>query len=109
MKGDAIWNDLVLNEKWTVIFFAVDMLSFRRINLQRKIYTSTFKNLTQENSDFVVQIHNQKILSEVKNNINELNTNIDLTSDEILSKVRNLFYDNVFSARKNPNDEIINP
>jgi hypothetical protein len=85
------------------------MLSFRRINLQRKIYTSTFKNLTQENSDFVVQIHNQKILSEVKNNINELNTNIDLTSDEILSKVRNLFYDNVFSARKNPHEEIINP
>jgi hypothetical protein len=45
----------------------------------------------------------------MKNNINELNTNIGLTSDEILSKVRNLFYDNVFSARKNPHDEIINP
>ena len=45
----------------------------------------------------------------MKNNINELNTNIGLTSDEILSKVRNLFYDNVFSARKNPYEEIINP
>lgn len=27
----------------------------------------------------------------------------------ILSKVIGLFYDNVFSARKNPHDEIINP
>ena len=110
MKGDAICNDLVLNGKMDGNIFCSGHVEFSEGSIfNGKIYTSTFKNLTQENSGFVVQIPNQKILSEVKNNINELNTNIGLTSDEILSKVRNLFYDNVFSARKNPHDEIINP
>ena len=55
-----------------------------------KIYTSTFKNLTQENSDFVVQIPNHKTLSAIKTIIGELNTEVGLTSDEILSKIRKL-------------------
>lgn len=110
MNGGAICNDLVLEGKMGGNIFCSGHVEFSEGSIfNGKIYTSTFKNLTQENSDFVVQIPNQKILSEVKNNINQLNTEIGLTSDEILSEVRNLFYDNVFSARKNPHDEIINP
>tara|TARA_B100002019_G_C21206482_1_gene566954 strand:+ start:511 stop:1173 length:663 start_codon:yes stop_codon:yes gene_type:complete len=110
MRGDAICNDLVLKGKMDGNIFCSGHVEFSEGSIFKgKIYTSTFKNLTQENSDFVVQIPNHKILSEVKNSISELNTDIGLTSDVILSKVRGLFYDNVFSARKNPHDEIINP
>lgn len=110
MKGDAICNDLVLEGKMDGNIFCSGHVEFAEGSIfNGKIYTSTFKNLTQENSDFVVQIPNHKVLSEVKTSINELNTSIGLTSDEILSKVRGLFYENVFSARKNPHDEIINP
>ena len=74
-----------------------------------KIYTATFKNMTQENSDFVIQIPNHQTVNAVDKLIGELNTDIGLTSDEILNNVRNLFYENVFSARKNPHDIIVNP
>lgn len=57
----------------------------------------------------MVQIPNHKVLSDVKKIINELNTSTGLTSDEILSKVRGLFYENIFSARKNTHAENINP
>lgn len=110
VKGNSISNDLVLNGKMEGNIFCSGHVEFSENSiLNRKVYTPTFKNLTQENSDFVVQIPNHKVLSEVKANISELNTNIGLTSDEILQKVGSLFNDNVFSAHKNPHDEIINP
>ena len=71
MKGGAICNDLVLNGKMDGNIFVSGHVEFSEGSIfNGKIYTSTFKNLTQENLDFVVQIPNQKILSEVKNNIN---------------------------------------
>ena len=74
-----------------------------------KIYTSTFKNFMQEDSDFVIQVPKTSILNEVRNMINNLDTKIGLTGDSILNDVRNIFYENVFSARKNPHEIISNP
>lgn len=110
MKGDAICDNLLLEGKMDGNVFCSGHVEFTEGSVfNGKIYTSTFKNLTQEDSDFVVQIPNHTTLSEVKSIIGELNTKIGLTSDEILSKVRGLFYENVFSSRKNPSDVITNP
>ena len=110
MKGDSICENLILEGTMDGNIFCSGHVEFEEGSIfNGKIYTSTFKNLTQENSDFVVQIPNHKTLSEVKAIIRELRTDIGLTSDEILSQVRSLFYENVFSARKNPHDVIVNP
>lgn len=110
MKGDVICENLILEGTMDGNIFCSGHVEFEEGSVfNGKIYTSTFKNLTQENSDFVVQIPNHKTLSEVKEIVRELNTDIGLTSDEILTQVRNLFYENVFSARKNPHDVIVNP
>lgn len=110
MKGDAICDNLLLEGKMDGNVFCSGHVEFTEGSVfNGKIYTSTFKNLTQEDSDFVVQIPSHTTLSEVKSIIGELNTKIGLTSDEILSKVRGLFYENVFSSRKNPSDVITNP
>lgn len=103
MKGDTICNDIVLRGRMDSNILCSGHFEFSEGSIfNGKIYTSTFKNLTQEDSDFVTQIPNNKVLSEVKTNINEMNTSIGFTTNEIFSKVRNLFYDNVFSAKKIP-------
>ena len=110
MKGDAICENLLFEGNMDGNIFCSGHVEFGEGSVfNGKIYTSTFKNLTQENSDFVVQIPNHKTLSAIKTIIGELNTEVGLTSDEILSKIRNLFYENVFSARKNPHEVIVNP
>ena len=110
MKGDAICENILLEGNMDGNIFCSGHVEFVEGSVfNGKIYTYTFKNLTQENSDFVVQIPNNKTLSAIKTIIGELSTEVGLTSDEILSKIRNLFYENVFSARKNPHEVIVNP
>ena len=73
-----------------------------------KIYTSTFTNLTETDSDFVVQIPNINSLSEIRSILFGMDADQGLSKDEVLTKVRDLFYENVYSNRYHPDSIIQN-
>ena len=108
--GDVICQNLRLEGIMDGNIFCSGHVEFCEESIfNGKIYTSTFKNFMQEDSDFVIQVPKTSILNEVRNMINNLDTKIGLTGDSILNDVRNIFYENVFSARKNPHEIISNP
>lgn len=107
--GDVICQNLKLEGVMDGNIFCSGHVEFCEDSIfNGKIYTSTFMNFSQDDSDFVVQIPKNSILNEVVSIINNLDTKIGLTADSILDNVRNIFYKNVFSARKNPDEVIIN-
>ncbi len=73
-----------------------------------KVYTSTFTNLSETDSDFVVQIPNVNSLSEIRSILFGMDTDQGLSKDEVLTKVRDLFYENVYSNRYHPDSIIEN-
>ena len=108
--GDVICQNLKLEGIMDGNIFCCGHVEFCEDSIfNGKIYTSTFKNFIQDDSDFVIQVPKNSVLIEVKKMIDNLDTNIGLTSDSILNSVRNIFYENVFSARKNPDQVIVNP
>ena len=73
-----------------------------------KVYTSTFTNLSETDSDFVVQIPNFNSLSEIRSILFGMDTDQGLSKDEVLTKIRELFYENVYSNRYHPDSVIEN-
>ena len=73
-----------------------------------KVYTSTFTNLSETDSDFVVQIPNVNSLSDIRSILFGMDTDQGLSKDEVLSKIRELFYENVYSNRYHPDSVIEN-
>lgn len=74
--------------------------------IQGKVYTSTFTNLSETDSDFIIQIPKKSVLIKIRDFLNALNTEIGLSKDEILTTVRETFYTNVFARKSNP-DKLI--
>ena len=108
--GDVICQSLKLEGVMDGNIFCSGHVEFCEDSIfNGKIYTSTFMNFSQDDSDFVVQIPKSSILSDVVGIINNLDTKIGLTADSILDNVRSIFYKNVFSARTNPDKIITNP
>ena len=108
--GDVICQSLKLEGVMDGNIFCSGHVEFCEDSIfNGKIYTSTFMNFSQDDSDFVVQIPKNSILNDVVGIINNLDTKIGLTADSILDNVRSIFYKNVFSARTNPDEIITNP
>ena len=108
--GDVICQSLKLEGIMDGNIFCSGHVEFCEDSIfNGKIYTSTFMNFSQDDSDFVVQIPKNSILNDVVGIINNLDTKIGLTADSILDNVRSIFYKNVFSARTNPDEIITNP
>ena len=108
--GDVICQSLKLEGIMDGNIFCSGHVEFCEDSIfNGKIYTSTFMNFSQDDSDFVVQIPKNSILNDVVSIINNLDTKIGLTADSILDNVRSIFYKNVFSARTNPDEIITNP
>lgn len=74
--------------------------------IEGKVYTSMFTNLSETDSDFVIQIPKKSVLVKIRDYLNEINTDLGLSKDEILTTIRDSFYTNVFARRSNPNDLI---
>lgn len=110
VQGDAICENFILEGVMDGNIFCSGHVKFCDDSIfNGKVYTSTFTNTSQNNSDFVIQVPETSTIDNIRVLIEELSTDIGLTSDEILDDVRNLFYKNVFSAKKNPRDIIVNP
>jgi hypothetical protein len=75
-------------------------------SIQRKVYTSTFTNLSETDSNFVVQILKKSILNEIRKHLDGLKTDIGLSKDELLTTIRNCFYNNVYARISNPGERI---
>ena len=74
--------------------------------VEGKVYTSTFTNISETDSDFIVQIPKRAVLIKIRDFLNQLDTNIGLSKDEILTTIRESFYTNIFARRSNP-DKLI--
>lgn len=74
--------------------------------IEGKVYTSTFTNLSETDSDFVVQIPKRNVLVKIRDFLNEIKTDVGLSKDEILSTIRESFYTNVFARKTNPDNLI---
>jgi len=67
-----------------------------------KVYTSTFTNLSETDSDFVIQIPRKSVLMKIREFLNNVNTELGLSKDDILTTIRESFYTNVFARKTNP-------
>ncbi|MGC6478948.1 MAG: bactofilin family protein [Flavobacteriaceae bacterium] len=107
VTGDIICEDLILSGTLKGNVFCTGRVEMNPDSkIEGKVYTSTFTNLSETDSDFIVQIPNRAVLEEIREHLNCLSTDIGLSKDQLLSTIRNTFYANVFSKKMNP-DELI--
>lgn len=107
VTGDVICQDLILSGRIKGNVFCAGRVEMHPDSkIEGKVYTSTFTNKSETDSDFVIQIPRKDILSEIRNHLNSLTTENGLSKDELLSTIRNTFYFNVFAKKMNP-DELI--
>ncbi len=67
-----------------------------------------FTNDQQTDLDCVIQIPKSENIEKAKEIISNLNMEIGLSVDPILTQVRELFYESAFARKTNPDDEIVN-
>ena len=65
-----------------------------------------FTNLSDTNSDFIVQIPKRSVLNEVRKHLEGLKTDIGLYKDEHITTRKDCYYEYVYARRKNPDEKI---
>lgn len=109
VTGDIICDHLILTGTIKGNVFCTGRVEMNpESKMIGKIYTSTFTNLSETDSDFVVQIPNVNSLSDIRSILFGMDTDQGLSKDEVLSKIRELFYENVYSNRYHPDSVIEN-
>ena len=107
VTGDIICEDLILSGIVKGNVFCTGRVEMNPDSvIQGKVYTSTFTNLSETDSDFVIQIPKKSILNEIRKHLDGLKTDVGLSKDELLSTIRNCFYDNVYARKTNPDEKI---
>lgn len=105
--GDIVCEDLILSGKIKGNIFCTGRIEMLKDSVvEGKVYTSTFTNLSETDSDFIVQIPKRAVLIKIRDFLNQLDTNIGLSKEEILTTIRESFYTNVFARKSNP-DKLI--
>lgn len=105
--GDVICEDLILSGKVKGNIFCTGRIEMLKDSIvEGKVYTSTFTNLSETDSDFIIQIPKKSVLIKIRDFLNKIGTDIGLSKDEVLTTIRETFYNNVFARRSNP-DELI--
>lgn len=105
--GDIVCEDLILSGKIKGNIFCTGRIEMLKNSVvEGKVYTSTFTNLSETDSDFIVQIPKRAVLIKIRDFLNQLDTNIGLSKEEILTTIRESFYTNVFARKSNP-DKLI--
>jgi hypothetical protein len=109
ITGDIICGHLILTGTIKGNVFCTGRVEMNpESKMIGKIYTSTFTNLSETDSDFVVQIPNVNSLGDIRSILFGMDTDKGLSKDEVLTKIRDLFYENVYSNRYHPDAEIQN-
>ncbi len=109
ITGDIICDHLILTGTVKGNIFCTGRVEMNpEAKMIGKIYSSTFTNLSETDSDFVVQIPNTNSLSEIRSILFGMDTDQGLSKDDVLSKIRGLFYENVYSNRYHPDSIIEN-
>ncbi|MDA8639633.1 polymer-forming cytoskeletal protein [Flavobacteriaceae bacterium] len=105
--GDIICEDLILSGRIKGNVFCTGRVEMSKDSvIEGKVYTSMFTNNSETDSDFVIQIPKKPVLVKIREYLKEINTDVGLSKDEILTTVRESFYKNVFARKSNPNDLI---
>lgn len=105
--GDIICEDLILSGRIKGNVFCTGRIEMNKDSvIVGKVYTSTFTNLSETDSDFVIQIPRKSVLMKIREFLNNVNTELGLSKDDILTTIRESFYTNVFARKTNP-DELI--
>lgn len=105
--GDIICEDLILSGRIKGYVFCTGRIEMNKDSvIVGKVYTSTFTNLSETDSDFVIQIPRKSVLMKIREFLNNVNTELGLSKDDILTTIRESFYTNVFARKTNP-DELI--
>ena len=73
-------------------------------SVESKIYASAFTSLTENNSNFIVQIPKKVIFEKVRVLLNDMTTEVRLSKDILQSTIRETFYEHVFARKTNPDD-----
>jgi len=107
VTGDIICEDLILSGRIKGNVFCTGRVEMNKESIiEGKVYTSTFSNMSETDSDFVIQIPKKSVLMKIRVFLNDVNTELGLSKDELLTTIRESFYTNVFARRTNP-DELI--
>jgi hypothetical protein len=107
VKGDVICEEMILFGQLNGNVFCTGRITMHEgSTLNGKVYASTFTSLSETNSDYIVQVPKKAVLEKVRNHLNEVTTEVGLSKDVLLTTLRECFYDNVYSRKKNP-DELI--
>ena len=107
VTGDIICEDLILSGRIKGNVFCTGRVEMNKESIiEGKVYTSTFTNMSETDSDFVIQIPKKSLLMKIREFLNDVNTELGLSKDELLTTIRESFYTNVFARRTNP-DELI--
>ena len=105
--GDIICEDLILSGRIKGNVFCTGRIEMNKDSvIVGKVYTYTFTNLSETDSDFVIQIPRKSVLMKIREFLNNVNTELGLSKDDILTTIRESFYTNVFARKTNP-DELI--
>jgi hypothetical protein len=107
VTGDIICEDLILSGRIKGNVFCTGRVEMNKESIiEGKVYTSTFTNMSETDSDFVIQIPKKSVLMKIREFLNDVNTELGLSKDELLTTIRESFYTNVFARKTNP-DELI--
>lgn len=106
--GDIICRNLDLSGELIGNIFCsgkIKVNSGSKIN--GKVYTKLFENDEDSELDCVVQIPKNEHIIAVEELFEKLDTTQELSSDGTLGKIRNIFYENVYSHKVNPDEPLV--
>lgn len=108
ITGDVICSELILTGTIEGNIFCVGRVTLNKgAQVIGKIYTSMFTNEQETNLHCVIQITNQDSISKAVELLDNLNMESGLSVDPILNQFRELFYENAFARKANPDAEIV--
>lgn len=108
ITGDVICSELILTGTIEGNIFCVGRVTLNKgAQVNGKIYTSMFTNEQETNLHCVIQITNQDSINKAIELLDKLNMDSGLSVDPILNQFRELFYENAFARKTNPDAEII--
>ncbi|MCX6307693.1 MAG: polymer-forming cytoskeletal protein [Bacteroidia bacterium] len=108
ITGDVICSELILTGTIEGNIFCVGRVTLNKgAQVNGKIYTSMFTNEQETNLHCVIQITNPDSIHKANELLDKLDMESGLSVDPILNQFRELFYENAFARKTNPDTEII--
>ncbi|HET9572032.1 MAG TPA: polymer-forming cytoskeletal protein [Bacteroidales bacterium] len=108
ITGDVICSELILTGTIEGNVFCVGRVTLNKgAQINGKVYTSMFTNEQETNLQCVIQITNLDSIAKANELLDKLDMESGLSVDPILNQFRELFYENAFARKTNPDMEIV--